>query len=173
MRLEFNALSSSSNIASFDCGVDELNDFLQRLSWVYQSRRFGFTILCHQHKDQDQRVIGYYTIAPAQVLRSELPEKFISGSRPNPIPAFRLCRLAIDKSFQGKGIGEIVLFNALKKCYEASAIFGGALIIVDAKNESARNFYVQYGFQPLPINPLSLVMSLKTLTKYFPENRKP
>lgn len=167
MRFEFNALSPSSNIGSFDCGVDELNDFLHRLSLIYQGRRFGFTILCHQYEDPDQRVIGYYTIAPAQAFRSELPEKLITGPRPNPIPAFRLCRLAIDKSFQGKGIGEIVLFNALKKCYEASAIFGGALIIVDAKNENARDFYVQYGFQPLPINPLCLVMSLKTLAKYF------
>lgn len=167
MHLEFNALSPSSNIASFDCGVDELNDFLQRLSLIYQSRRFGFTILCSRNEDLDKRVIGYYTIAPAQVFRSELPEKFMKGPRPNPIPAFRLCRLAIDKSFQRKGIGEIVLFNALKKCNEASSIFGGALIIVDAKNESARDFYAQYGFQPLPINPLCLVLSLKTLENYL------
>ncbi|MBA3239211.1 MAG: GNAT family N-acetyltransferase [Parachlamydiaceae bacterium] len=168
MRLEFNTLSHSSNVSGFDCGIDELNDFLLRLSLIYQERRFGFTILCHQYEDLVQRVIGYYTIAPAQAFRSELPDKIFTGRpRPNPIPAFRLCRLAIDKAFQRKGIGEIVLFNALKKCYEASGIFGGALIIVDAKNENARDFYVQYGFQPLPINPLCLVMSLKTLAKYL------
>ena len=167
MRLEFNTLSHTSNIASFDCGIDELNDFLLRLSFIYQERRFGFTILCQQYEDPVQRIIGFYTIAPAQAFRSELPDKIFTGPRPNPIPAFRLCRLAIDKAFQGKGIGEIVLCNALKICHEASAIFGGALIIVDAKNENARDFYVQYGFQPLPTNPLCLVMSLKTLAKYL------
>lgn len=134
---------------------------------MYQSRRFGFTILCHQTEDPDQRVIGYYTISPAQVFRNELPEKFITGPKPNPIPAFRLCRLAIDKNFQGKGIGEIALFNALKKCYEGSSVFGGALVIVDAKNENAKEFYLQYGFQILSTNPLCLVMNLKNIAKYL------
>ena len=167
MRLEFSALSVSSNIKGFDCGVEELNDLLQRLSLVYQSRRFGFTILCHQYDDPNQRVIGYYTVAPAQIFRTELPEKFITGPRPNPIPAFRLCRLAIDKTFQGKGIGEITLFDALKKCHEGSTFFGGALVIVDAKNDRGKNFYAQYGFHPISSDPLCMVISLKNISKYL------
>jgi GNAT superfamily N-acetyltransferase len=167
LSLEFTTMSSSSNISNFDCGSSQLNDFLKRLSLVYQNRRFGLTILCHRTDDPEQRAIAYYTIAPAQIFRDEIPEKFITGPRPNPIPAFRLCRLAVDKSSQGKGVGEITLFNALKKCHEGAAIFGGALIIVDAKDEIAKSFYLQYGFQTLPTNPLCLVMNLKNIGKYL------
>lgn len=166
MRLVFTSLSTTSNLTDFDCGVESLNDFLNRLALVYQNRRFGVTVLCHRYEDSSQRTIGYYTIAPSQIYRDELPEKFMSGPRPNPIPAFRLCRLAIDKAYQGQGIGETALFDALKKCYDGSGLFGGALVIVDAKDERAKNFYVQYGFQPLPISPLCLVMPLKQLQKY-------
>lgn len=161
------SLSVASNIADFDCGSEDLNHFLRHFSFIYQNRRFGVTVVCHEAGDPSQRTIAYYTIAPAQIFRNELPDKLFSGPRPNPIPAFRLCRLAVDKAFQGKGIGEIALFNALKKCSDGAEVFGGALILVDAKNKTAKDFYMKYGFQPISTAPQSLVISIKSIKKYL------
>lgn len=167
MHLLFAPIASSFDLTRFDCGVEELNVFLRSLSLLYQNRRFGITMVSFVEHDPTQRIVAYYTIAPAQVFRSELPNKLLSGPRPNPIPAFRLCRLAVDKADQGQGLGEIALFDALKKCYAAAEVFGGALILVDAKDDKAKDFYLQYGFQPLSTNPLCLVMNIKNIKKYI------
>lgn len=164
MEIDFSLLSDSTPIEQFDCQVEELNLFLKNLALLFQKRHFGVTVVCSTEKES---IIGYYTICPACIQRDKLPEKLLSGPRPNPIPAFRICRLAIHKKFQGQGYGKIVFLHALKKCLEQSKQIGGNIVIIDAKNEKAKQFYEHFGFISLPENSMILIQTIKYLEKHF------
>jgi GNAT superfamily N-acetyltransferase len=163
MTLHFELLSETAAIDEFDCGEQELNSFLANLALLFQKRHFGASIVCFE----DATMVGYYTICPASIQRHALSEKTFTGPRPNPIPGFRLCRLAIDKRFQGNGYGKLLFIHALKKCLDQAAQIGGSVVIIDAKHEKAKQFYERFGFVSLPNAPLTLVQTIKFIQKHF------
>ncbi len=116
-----------------------------------------------------QVIVGYYTLSPASIQRQALSEKMLTGPRPNPIPGFRLCRLAVDRQYQGKGMGKKLLVHALKKCVDQAKQIGGSIVIIDAKNEQAKAFYEHFGFKALPDNTLVLVQTIKQIEQNFAE----
>ena len=167
MTLECTLLNETSEITDFDCGEEELNFFLKNLALLYQRRHFAVTALFQESKALKKRTIGYYTLCPACIQIDDLPTKLFTGPKPNPIPAFRLCRLAIDKHFQGKGHGTMIFVHALKKCLDQSLQIGGSVVIIDAKDEKAKQFYERFGFIALPKQPFVLLQSLKYIEKHF------
>lgn len=167
MQLEFVLLDESSNTQHFDCGNDQLNDYLRDTALLFQRRRFGVTVVMFDKNTPKNKVIGFYTLCPASVQLQSLPEKFLKGPKPNPIPAFLICRLAIDKHFQGKGLGQFIFMHALQKCLDQSFQIGGNIIIIDAKNEKAKSFYERFGYISLPNNPLVLIQTIKYVQIHF------
>lgn len=167
MQLVFEILDEKSFIHEFDCGEIELNSYLKELALLFQRRRFGVTMIFFNKKDPDKKVIGFYTLCPACIQLESLPEKFLSGPKPNPIPAFRLCRLAVDKNYQGEGLGQLIFIHALKKCLEQATQIGGHIVLIDAKNEKAQSFYKRLGFISIPSNPLILVQTIKYIEHHF------
>jgi len=163
MQLDFELLHEKSLIESFDCGELELNSFLQDKARLFQQRNFGVTVTFFEKNNPIKRVIAFYTLCPASILQNLLPEKFLTGPKPNPIPAFRICRLAVDKNYQGKGVGAAILVHALKKCLEQAAYIGGSVVIIDAKHEKAKSFYERFGFISIPDNPLILIQLIKQI----------
>lgn len=166
MTLHFELLQERIYTGNFDCGDTELNYFLENFALLFQKRHFGVTILCFADSSK-QTILGYYTLCPASVQRELLPDKHFSGPRPNPIPGFRLCRLAVDSKFQGKGFGKFLFVHALKKCLDQAAQIGGSVVIIDAKHEAAKQFYERFGFVALKNNPLTLVQTIKFIQKHF------
>lgn len=164
MHLHFSLLDETSAISKFSCGEEELDLFLKSSALLFRRRHFGVTIIC---SDAAGTVIGYYTLCPACIQRERLPEKFLTGPRPNPIPAFRICRLAISKHYQGKGYGKMLFVHALKKCWDQAKQIGGSIVIIDAKKEHTREFYQRFGFISLPENSLILVQTIKYLEHHF------
>ena len=79
------------------------------------------------------------------------------------VPGFRLARLAVDKRFQGRGIGGQLLLGAGRRCLLASAEVGGVVLVIDAKDESVAGWYAGYGAVPLLDAPLTLVLPLATI----------
>lgn len=167
MRLHFARLTEMSYTDDFDCQDEELNTFLKHTAPLFQKRHFAVTMLCYIGEGCSEKLIGYYTLCPASISLETLPENYLKGPKPNPIPAFRLCRLAVDKCAQGKGYGKMLMIHAFKKCLEQTTEIGGSLIIVDAKHEKAKKFYEQFGFTPARDNPLVLVQSIKFIAKHF------
>lgn len=167
MQLEFALLDEGTHTQSFDCGEEQLNSFLKNLALLFQKRRFGVTVAMFDKNDSIRKVIGFYTLCPASIQQESLPENFLKGPKPNPIPAFRLCRLAIDQPYQGKGLGEVIFIHALQKCLDQSSQMGGSMIIIDAKNEKAKSFYMRFGFISLPNKPLILIQTLKYIQNHF------
>jgi len=163
MGLTFVVLNESIYLDDFDCAEEQLNAFLTKSALLYQRRHFGVTIVCKEKKD----LIGYYTLCPACIEKEQLEKKTFTGPRPNPIPAFRICRLAIDKRYQGKGYGKRLFVHALKKCVDQAKEIGGSIVIIDAKNEKAKHFYMYFGFKPLPDNGMVLIQTIKYLEHHF------
>jgi GNAT superfamily N-acetyltransferase len=162
----FELLSETAITTDFDCGEPELNGFLINSALLFQKRYFGVTILCYEDGSKNT-LMGYYTLCPASVQRDTLPEKMFTGPRPNPIPGFRLCRLAVDKRFQANGWGKLIFIHALKKCLDQSNQIGGGVVIIDAKDEKAKKFYERFGFASLANSPLVLVQTIKFIQKHF------
>ncbi len=163
----FSTLTETSLTDHFDCGEEELNQFLKNFALLFQQRHFGVTIICTEKSDPKKQVLGYYTLCPASIERNFLEKKTLTGPRSNPIPGFRLCRLAVDKNCKGKGYGKMLLIHCLEKCLMQSEQIGGSVLIIDAKNEKAKSFYEYYGFSSSPGSPLILVKTIKQIKKDF------
>ena len=109
-------------------------------------------------------VAGFYTLSAHLVNLPELPIEFAKKLPRYPfVPATLLGRLAISSAFQGQGLGEFLLMHAL----ESSRRVAAAMVVVDAKDEAARNFYLRYGFVPLESQPNRLLYPMKTIEKLF------
>ena len=109
----------------------------------------------------EQWIAGFYTLASASVLLSDLPA---SLSRKLPrypsVPAIRLGRLAVDRNFKGRGLGGALLAEALERALRAE--IAAYALVVDAKDESAAAFYQHHGFIRLSGQALKLFLPLAT-----------
>ncbi|MGF1667403.1 MAG: N-acetyltransferase [Acidimicrobiia bacterium] len=109
----------------------------------------------------DERVAGYFALAPHHVRRGEIPTSIGRGS-PDTIPGFLLARLALAEDLKGGGRGGELLAIALEKVLQALVVGGGRLIVVDAVDENAAGFYRHYGFKQTPADPGRFVMKAST-----------
>jgi GNAT superfamily N-acetyltransferase len=152
-------LSSHHNRRDFDCGVEELNSYLQRYSGQHERKGLGRTYVATQ--ENDDCVLGYYTIASSAVAFDIVPENLPRY----PVPVALIARLAVDKSMRGQGLGETLLIHAMHSARRAAKILGIYAVAVDAFDESARHFYLKYGFNELVDDRLHLYLPIKTIEK--------
>ena len=130
-----------SKLKKFDCETEVLNEFLSRYSLKNDTLRIGRTFVAFDDKDE---VVGYFTLATAQVVYEDIPDEYRVKLPKYPILSLRIARLAVGKNFQGKGIGKWLLAQAFIKIVHVAEITGLYLIIVDAK-ETSKSFYEHYG----------------------------
>jgi predicted GNAT family N-acyltransferase len=134
---------------NFTCEEDSLTQYLR--IQVSQDIRKGLTT-CFVAVDDNQHVIGYYTLASESLGRDAIPEKFIQQVPKNyNAPVILLGRLARDLKMKGTGLGEHLLIDALFRCYKHSVESIGAMAVVtNPINQKAVAFYKKYGFEQLP-----------------------
>ena len=77
-----------------------------------------------------------------------------------------LGRLAIDKKYQGEGIGKVLLIDALKRSYSISKEIGSFCVVVDPIDEEAKRFYKKFDFIELP-DSRKMFIATKTLSELF------
>ena len=150
-----------SKLKNFDCGTKVLNEFLSRYSLKNDSLGIGRTFVAFDEKDE---VVGYFTLATAQVVYDEIPDEYRGKLPKYPIPSLRIARLAVGKSIQGKGIGKWLLAQAFIKIIHVAEITGLYFIIVDAK-ETSKSFYEHYGFIKFKDKELSYFLTVETVRK--------
>jgi GNAT superfamily N-acetyltransferase len=150
---------------AFDCGVSELNTFLQQHSNQNQLKNVSKTYVAvvAVSSDDVKKIYGYYTLSAGQVLFDQLPESHKLKLPKYPIPVARIGRLAIDKNYQGQGIGGFLLHDAFSKVLDIAEKMGVFAVVVDAKNESAKAFYENYGFTELQDSGLTLFLSVNVI----------
>ena len=145
--------------SAFACGEPALDAFLQR--HAHQNMRKGISqtwVLVSP--DKPSTIAGYYCLAPAEVVLANLQPADARPLPPYPIPCFRMGRLARDLRWRGEGMGALLIGLAVERCLRARQSVGGYALIVDAKGEKAKNFYLRYGFRPYLDTPNSLYLPL-------------
>jgi len=146
---------------SFDCGDASMNDFLQRYARQGHESGAAKTFLAIDDAD-NKSILGFYSLAPGSLAYADTPEIVRRGLARHDVPGFRLARIATDLRWQGQGLGGQLLAAAARRCLRAATQVGGVVLIIDAKNDRAAQWYADYGAVPLTDKPLTLVMSLIT-----------
>lgn len=166
MGYETRPLKSNHNRNAFDCGYDLLNNYLKRQANQDVKRNLS---ICFVLTDESEIVKGYYTLSNTSINRKYLPGS-VTKKLPisyDVLPATLLGRLAIDKSEKGKGFGELLLIDALKRSHDvAYDSLGSLAVIVDPINEKAKAFYEKYGFIDLP-DCGKMFLPMKTIGQLF------
>ena len=147
-------LSGSHDRQGFDCGRQELNDWLRQVARQHQDKGLSRTFVAIREQEA-VRICGYYALTLAELENRHLP----AASRkklPRRVPGVRLGRLAVDRRFQGKGLGELLLVDALNRAQRICAEAGGIGLFVDAIDEQAAGYYLRFGFRAIPDSPLLL-----------------
>jgi GNAT superfamily N-acetyltransferase len=152
-------LSAADSVEFFDCAEPALNQFLQRYALVNQKADSAQTYVCCKNGE----VVGFYSLTVGSVEREKAPHRVVKGLARHPVPVMILARLAVDKAYQGKGIGRALLKDALLRTLQVSDIVGIRALIVHAKNDTTRQWYAGWEFEPSPTDPLHLFLILKDL----------
>lgn len=159
-------ISANDDPSGFNCGVDSLDRYLVERAIVNNDSDLGRCYICI---DRDSgSIIGYYTLSAVAIWHSELPGK-LRRNAPNPIPAILLGRLAVALSGQGKGIGSLLLRDAILTTIAAADLIGAKVMLVHAIDDPAANYYRKFGFQPSPTDPLHLYLLLADARKSVEE----
>ena len=152
-------LSAADSVEFFDCAQPALNQFLQRYALVNQKAGSAQTYVCCK----DGEVVGFYSLTVGSVEREEAPHRVVKGLARHPVSVMILARLAVDKAHQGKGLGRALLKDALLRTLQVSDIVGIRALIVHAKNDVARQWYIGWEFEPSPTDQFHLFLILKDL----------
>lgn len=148
-------------LEGFDCGNEALNRYLHRYARQNHSSG-GARVYVSTRGD---RVVGYYCLATAHCLPRDAPSRVARGMTRYPIPTLLLGRLATDISVRGSGLGRSLLKDALLRCAQAADTIGVRAVMVHAKDEAARMFYMKYGFEPSPTDHLHLFLLMKDIRR--------
>jgi predicted GNAT family N-acyltransferase len=151
-------LSAQHLTESFQSGESSLDDWLKRKALTNQSSGASRTFVV---VDQQKRVMGYYALAAGAVTH-QLATGNIKRNMPDPIPVMVLGRLAVDLGAQGMKLGSALLQDAVNRSLVVSQNTGVRALLVHALSEKAKQFYEYYGFTESPINPMTLMLRLKS-----------
>jgi predicted N-acetyltransferase YhbS len=156
-RVLLERLDAHHDLSTFDSGNEVLDTWLRRHALAAQCTDSARTFVA----TRNGRVVGYFSLTMGSVLRAEAPAQLIRGMPAYPVGMVLLARLPVDRSQQGRGIGAMLLAEALRKAVAAGEAAAARLIVVDAVDEDAAAFYRRYGFVQAPENPLRFYRRMK------------
>lgn len=147
---------------SFDCGEETLNRYFKTQATQDIRRRVANCFVTTE--PASGLIAGYYTIASAGIPIVDLPpEESRRLPRYPSLPAVRIGRLAVDRKFQGRRLGEMLLLDAM--CRSRNLLPAVYALLVDAKNDRAAAFYRRYGFRAFASQPRTLFLPMATAAK--------
>jgi len=148
-------LADHHEVDDFSSGEPSLDDWLRRRARANQASGATRTfVVCQGHK-----VVGYYALASGAVTVERVPGRF-RRNMPDPIPVAILARLAVDQTYQGRGLGRALFRDGARRVAQAADAIGIRGIVVHAISEEALKFYVALGFDACPREPMTLVATL-------------
>ncbi len=156
------SLNASHHLEEFDCGKPALTDWL--LSHARQAQSSGSArtfVVC-----DDERVAGYFSLTVGQIDTMEVPERIRRGMGQHPIPLVILARLAIDRSYQKRGMGFSLLQDAISRTVTIAQQAGIRALLTHPIDAEAAAFYRRFGFEPTPANDRQLILLLKDARRF-------
>ena len=153
-------LTAHHDLAAFDSGTPALDDWLKRRARANDDAGGSRTyVVC-----AGGRVVGYYALATGGVGH-EAARGRIRRNMPDPLPVMILGRLAVDRAYQGRGLGIGLLRDAILRTLQAAELGGIRAVLVHAISEDGRRFYERHGFIPSPIDPMTLMITVADAKK--------
>lgn len=152
-------LTVAHRLVDFDCGSAPLNRFLQAFALPNQSAGSAATYLAMV----GSRVVGYHSLVVGATRYDDAPARLAKGLARHPIPILVIARLAVDRAFQGRGLGAALLRDAMRRALSAAEIAGIRGVVVHAKDAQAAAFYRHFGFVAFEQKPLTLYRLLKDI----------
>ena len=163
--LRIEPLGKHHDRGSFDCGAEDLNHYLRNTAQQHLTKGISRTFVLVNDSAPDT-IIGFFTLASCEIWFEKLPPKYAKKYPPKS-PAAKLARLAVSQELQRKGHGTYMMVNAIERIITVADSLEIIGFFVDAKDTKAKVFYKQFGFMPLPDNPLELFLPIATLRKAF------
>ena len=155
-------LEASHDHSAFDCGEPALNDWLKQRAFRNESRFSRTYVAC-----EDNRVIAYFCISAGAVEREAAPGR-VRRNAPDTIPVSVIGRLAVTRDYAGRGLGADMLADALRRIAFASQSIGIAAVLVQAKDEKAKLFYLACAeFVEYPADSRTLFLPIETVISAF------
>ncbi len=148
-------LNSLHRVESFDSGNGQLDEWLKRRALKNQLEGASRTyVIC-----SGDEVVAYYCLANGAVAQTIATGR-VRRNMPDPIPVMVIGRLAVDRRWQGKGIGRSLLRDAILRTLQAAEIAGIRAILVHAISEDAKQFYMKCGFTISPVDSMTLMVKV-------------
>jgi predicted GNAT family N-acyltransferase len=159
-------LTSKHDRSTFDCGKPALNDWLKQRARQWDRKDLARTyVLVPQGKES---VVGYYCLSSHYVRYEALPADQSRGIPTIDIPVVLIGRLAVSQSNRGQGLGGVLLVDALRRTSRLAESVGVRAVEVHAADDSARKFYLKYGFVALVDDPNHLWLPMTVVRKLYP-----
>ncbi len=155
-------VTAEHDLSAFDCGEPVLNDWLRQRALKNESRYSRTYVVC-----EENRVVAYFCISAGAVERAAAPGK-IRRNAPDTIPVSVIARLAVSRDHAGRGLGADILSDALRRIAVASQNIGIAAVLIHAKDEAAKRFYMKCAeFVEYPADSRTLFLPIETVVAAF------
>jgi len=153
-------LTPAHNVIAFESGEPVLDEWLKKRALANEASGASRTyVVC-----TGGRVVGYYALANGAVAQERATGR-VRRNMPDPIPIMLIGRLAVDREYQGRGLGIGLLRDAILRTLQAADIGGIRAILVHAMSEEARRFYAHCGFAASPLEPMTLMITVAEAQK--------
>ena len=153
-------LEAHHRLDDFQCEEPALNDWLKK--YARAAHADGSARVYVATTDDASNVVGYFALSSASVAPEDAPARVLQGqARNRAIPAILLARLARDERHRRAGLGPSLLQDALLRSVEAADAIGVRVLLVHAKHDRAKRFYLEHGFEESPTDPLHLLLLMK------------
>lgn len=156
------SLSKQHQRDAFTCGEESLDRYIQRFAKQNIKQRIS-RVFVASPVTEPAGIAGYYTLSADSLAAQALPPARQRKLPQHPVPVALLGRLAIATPYQGQGLGQILVADALQRVVRASQVLAVYALIVDALNPRVAEFYQRLGFIPLPSQPLKLFLPLDSV----------
>lgn len=147
---------------AFNCGEPALNDYLKKFARQNHESGGAKTFVAVE-ASAPTTILGYYTLSPASIDYARTPAVVRRGLGRYEVPVYRLGRLAVGASVQGRGLGGGLLLAAGRRCLAVAVEVGGVALLIDAKSDRVATWYESFGAVRLDDAPLTLLLPLKTV----------
>ena len=155
-------LTGEHDLSAFDCGEPALNEWLRHRALKNESRFSRTYVVC-----EGNRVVAYFCISAGAVERAAAPGK-LRRNAPDTIPVSVIGRLAVSRNHAGKGVGTDLLSDALRRIALASQSIGMGAVLVHAKDDAAKRFYMNCAeFIEYPADSRTLFLPIDTVVAAF------
>jgi GNAT superfamily N-acetyltransferase len=154
-------LSAEHELSSFQNGKHaSLDEWLRNRARASEGMSARTYVVCDARVPA--RVVGYYAISTAMEQRIALPNAKLRRSMPDHVPLLLIGRLAVDRAFQGLGLGGDLLADAIRRCLAAADIVGARGILAHAIDDDAARFYQRHGFLLSPLGEHVMLLPIET-----------